>query len=114
LNPIAVHLIWVFAIGVVCALGYIWVRRVLRRRSGLHDPKLTTIGALLLVTFVLILGLGVVARQFFPETVLGSWLRTEGVMMNFVIACVAVLTTAEVLLRWLHLSTSEEEGRRDV
>jgi len=113
-DPVAVHLIGVFVIGAACAIGYVWVRRILRRRTGVDDPKLRSAGALLVVAFVFVVGLGVTAREFFPETAVGSWLRTEGVMMNFVIACVAVLALSEALLKWLGVHTSKEDEQRDV
>ena len=114
MDPVAIHLISVFALGGLFALAYVWVRRVLRRRTGQDEPKLTGIGALLLVFFLVVLGVAVAMRQFFPETTFGSWLRTEGVMTNFVVACIAALVAVEALLRWLGLRTSEEKVQRDV
>jgi len=35
-------------------------------------------------------------------------------MMNFVIACVAVLALSEALLKWLGVHTSKEDEQRDV
>jgi heme/copper-type cytochrome/quinol oxidase subunit 1 len=114
LDPVAIHLIAVFAVGGLCAVAYIWVLRILRRRTGQNEPKLTAIGARLLVAFVVVLGIAVAMRQFFPDTTLGAWLRAEGVMTNVVIASVAVLFAIEAVLKWLGLRTSEEEVQRDV
>jgi hypothetical protein len=111
LDPVARHLIAVFAVVGLLAVAYIWIRRVVQRRTGYGDPKLTGVGALLLVAFVVVLGIAVVMRQFFPETRFGAWLGREGVMTNFVIGCVALLLAAEGLLKWLGLRTSQPEGR---
>ena len=111
MDPVARHLIAVFAVVGLLAVAYVWVRRVVQRRNGYEDPKLTGVGAFLLVAFVAVLGVAVVVRQFFPETRFGAWLGTEGVMTDFVIACVAMLVVAEGLLKWLGLRTSQAEGR---
>ena len=107
-------MIGVFVVGALFAIAYVWLRRVLWRRFGQDEIKLTPIGGFLLVAFVLVLGIAVMMRQLFPQTEFGAWLRTEGVMTAFVVGCLAVLFTVEAFLRWLGHRTSEETSERDV
>ena len=104
----------VFAVAGLLAIAYIWVLRILWRRAGQEQPKLTAIGGRLLVAFVAVVGSAVVLRQFFPETTLGAWLRAEGTMTNVVIASLGVLFAIEAILKWLGIPTSEERVQRDV
>jgi len=108
MDPVAIYLIGVLAIGALFAVAYVWLRRVSLRRLGRPDVKLTPIGTLLLVIFFIVLCVAVIARQFFPETAFGAWLRTADTMGSFVLGCVAVMFVLETAARWLGRPTSED------
>ena len=108
MDPVAIHLLVViFGVGTLMATVAIWRRRREARRAGAGSVRLTPLGNALLVMFVALLGAAVVLRQFYPETWLGAWLRTEGTMTSVVVGCLAVLFIAEALFKWLGRPTAE-------
>jgi Kef-type K+ transport system membrane component KefB len=107
-------MIGVFVVGALFAIGYVWLRRVLWRRLGQNETKLTPVGNFFLVVFSVVLGVAVTMRQLFPETAFGEWLTTEGKMTTFVVGCLAVLFVVEAFLKWLGYSTSKSRSERDV
>ena len=115
MDPVAIYLIIVvLVVGPLFAAGYIWLIRRMSRRTGADRFQLTPIGAFLIVVFVVILGIAVVFRQFYPETEIGAWLRAEGVMATFVVGCIAVLFAIEAFLKWLGRPAAVEKAERDV
>jgi hypothetical protein len=115
LDPIAIYLIVVvFVVGPLLAAGYVWLDRRISRRTGSDRFRLTPIGNFLFVVFVVAVGIAVGFRQFYPETQVGAWLRTEGVMPMFVAGCFAVLFAIEALLKWLGHPTAKNRSGRDV
>lgn len=111
MDPIAIYLIFVvFVFGPLFAAGYIWLDRRISRRTGANRFRLTPVGNFFLVVFVATAGIAIVVRQFYPETELGTWLKTEGVMPSFVIGCLAVLFAIEAFLKWLDHPTAKDKA----
>ena len=115
MDPIAIYvLVLIFLVGPLLAAAYIWLDRRISKRTGADQIRLTPLGSFLLIIFVVALGLAVVCRQFYPDSEVGAWLRTEGVMTNVVVGCVAVLFAIEAFLRWLGKPTATNRTERDV
>jgi TRAP-type C4-dicarboxylate transport system permease small subunit len=115
MDPIAIYVIvLVFVVGPLLAAGYIWLDRRISRRTGTDQIRLTPIGSYLLVAFVVALGIAVVLRQFYSETAVGTWLRTDGVMPTLVVGCIAVFFAIEALLKWLGVPTTKSRVRSNV
>ncbi len=115
MDPIAIYVIvLVFVGGPLFAAGYIWLDRRVSRRTGMERVQLTPVGNFFLVVFVAVLGIAVVLRQFFPETELGAWLKSEGAMPSFVAGCIAVLFAIEAFLKWRGYPTAKDKSERNV
>jgi hypothetical protein len=115
LDPVATYvLVLIVVVGPLLAAGYIWLDRRISKRTGADQFRLTPIGSLLLIIFVVALGVAVVLRQFYPDSAVGAWLRTEGVMTNVAVGSVAVLFAIEAFLRWLGKPTATDRRERDV
>jgi hypothetical protein len=115
LDPIAIYVaVVIFVVGPLLAAAYIWLDRRMSKRTGTDQIRLTPIGSSLLITFAVVLGVAVVFRQFYPESEVGAWLRTEGVMTNVVVGCIAALFVIEAFLRWLGKPTAANGSERDV
>ena len=115
MDPIAIYvLVLIVVVGPLLAAAYIWLDRRISKRTGAGQMRLTSIGSFLLITFVVALGGAVALRQFYPESKVGGWLRTEGVMTNVVVGCIAVLLAIEAFLKWLGKPTATNRSERDV
>ena len=115
MDPVAVYLIVVlFVVGPLFAAGFVWLDRRISRRTGADQIRLTPIGNFLLVVFVVALGIAVAFRQLYPETEVGAWLQTEGVMPTFVVGCIVALFAVEAFLKWVGHPTAKERSERDV
>lgn len=115
MDTVAIHmLVVIFVVGPLLAAAYIWLERRIRKHAGAAQIRLTPIGSIVLITLVLVLGVAVVLRQFYPASQIGGWLQAEGVMTNVVVACIAILFAVETLLRWLGKPTAVNEPERDV
>ncbi len=114
MDPVAIYLlVLIVVVGPLLAAGYIWLDRRISKRTGADRFRLTPIGSLLFVAFVVALGVAVVFRQFYPDSQVGAWLQTEGVMTLFVIGCIAILFAIEAVLKWLGKPTATDGTERD-
>jgi len=115
LDPVAIYmLVVIFVVGPLLAAAYIWLDRRISRRTGADRVRLTPIGSIVLIAFVVVLGVAVVFRQFYPGSEVGAWLRADGVMTGVVVGCVLVLFAIEAFLRWLGKPTATNKSEQDV
>ena len=114
MDPVAIYmLVVIFVAGPLLAAAYIWLDRHISKRTGSDQVQLTPMGSFVLITFLSLLGVAVVVRQFYPGSEVGAWLRTEGVMTNVVVGCVAVVFAIEAFLRWLRKPMATSKSERD-
>ena len=115
MDPILIYVVVVvLVIGPLFAAGYIWLNRRISRLSGTSNVRLTAVGNVVVVAFVVVLGTALILRQFYPETALGSWLRIENNMPMLVAGCFALLFGIEALLKRLGVRTAKDSLERDV
>jgi protein-S-isoprenylcysteine O-methyltransferase Ste14 len=109
LDPVAIYVaVVVLVIGPLLAAGYVWVDRRISRRTQTEKLRLTPIGNALLVVFVLALGVAVIFRQFYPDTIFGAWLRIEYAMPILVVGSLALLFAIEAFLKRLGVRTAKD------